>query len=67
MEKMMSKTTHNTEPHNTDTPRDLTEAELDLTVGGWLFFMYYRPTDTLYITSNGGCSPNMQPHCQGYR
>src|SRR5262249_9726114 len=24
MEKMMSKTTHNTEPHNTDTPRDLT-------------------------------------------
>jgi len=63
----MSKTTHNTQAHNTETPRDLTVAELDLIVGGWCWILGVNP-QTVHCSNTGGCSPFVNgPHCPGYR
>jgi len=54
-----------------ETPRDLTEAELALTAGGWcsgLYFMYYGPDKDVYVACYSSCSPLVTgPHCPGFR
>jgi len=55
----------NTQIAPKESPRDLTDAELDLTVGGWCFWV--GPNVGYYCFTSSGCSPNMQPHCPGFR